>query len=142
VEYNCRFGDPECQVILPPLQNDLLELITAATNQTLSDVEISVSDRYYCSVVLASGGYPTSYEKGFIISGINTCDRDALIFHSGTIMKDGELRTNGGRVLNVVGSGETLQEAIDHSYKNMKLISFKDSYYRRDIGKKGMKKVD
>jgi phosphoribosylamine--glycine ligase len=142
VEYNCRFGDPECQVILPPLQNDLLELITAATNQTLSDVEISVSDRYYCSVVLASGGYQTSYEKGFIISGINTCDRDALIFHSGTIMKDGELRTNGGRVLNVVGSGETLQEAIDHSYKNMKLISFKDSYYRRDIGKKGMKKVD
>lgn len=141
VEYNCRFGDPECQVILPPLKNDLLQLIMAATNGSLSDVEISLSDRYYCSVVLASGGYPKSYDKGFKISGIDKCDSDALIFHSGTMLKDGEIHTNGGRVLNVVGSGATLQEAIDHSYKNVELISFKDSYFRRDIGKKGLKKV-
>lgn len=141
VEYNCRFGDPECQVILPPLENDLLQLITAATNRTLSDVEISVSDGSYCSVVLASGGYPESYEKGYKISGIENCDDNAIIFHSGTVSKDGDLVTNGGRVLNVVGSGETLQEAIDHCYKNVELISFKDSYFRRDIGKKGLKKL-
>jgi len=142
VEYNCRFGDPECQVILPPLKNDLLQLISAATSRTLSDVEISVSERSYCSVVLASGGYPESYEKGYKISGIENCDENAIIFHSGTILKDGDLLTNGGRVLNVVGSGETLQEAIDHCYKNVGLISFKDSYFRRDIGRKGLKKLD
>lgn len=142
VEYNCRFGDPECQVILPPLKNDLLQIILAAINGTLSDVEISLSNRYYCSVVLASGGYPKLYDKGFKISGIEKCDSNALIFHSGTVMKDGELHTDGGRVLNVVGSGKTLQEAIDHSYKNIELVSFKDSYFRRDIGKKGLKKID
>lgn len=142
VEYNCRFGDPECQVILPPLKNDLLELITAATDKSLSDVEIQISDRIYCSVVLASGGYPKSYEKGYKISGLDKCDDNALIFHSGTKSENGELFTNGGRVLNVVGSGQTLAEAIDHSYNNAELISFKDSYFRRDIGKKGLKKID
>src|SRR6056297_263766 len=142
VEYNCRFGDPECQVILPPLKNDLLELITAATNKSLSEIEIQISDRIYCSVVLASGGYPKSYEKGYKISGLDNCDNDALIFHSGTKSENGELFTNGGRVLNVVGSGQTLAEAIDHSYNNTELISFKDSYFRHDIGKKGLKKID
>jgi len=142
VEYNCRFGDPECQVILPPLKNDLLELITAATNKSLSEIEIQISDRIYCSVVLASGGYPKSYEKGYKISGLDNCDNDALIFHSGTKSENGELFTNGGRVLNVVGSGQTLAEAIDHSYNNIELISFKDSYFRHDIGKKGLKKID
>src|SRR6056297_4020 len=141
VEYNCRFGDPECQEILPPLKNDLLDLITAATSKSLQDVEISVSDRSYCSVVLASGGYPKSYEKGFAITGIDDCDDDAIIFHSGTRFKDGALVTNGGRVLNVVGSGKTLSEAIDHSYKNIEKITFKDSYFRRDIGKNGLKKI-
>lgn len=142
VEYNCRFGDPECQVILPPLESDLLQLMMAACDQTLSEQEIKISDRFYCSVVLASGGYPTSYEKGFKIKGIENCDSDALVFHSGTIFKDGELRTNGGRVLNIVGSGETLQKAIDHSYKNVQQISFENSYFRRDIGEKGLIKFD
>lgn len=142
VEYNCRFGDPECQVILPPLENDLLELITAATDKSLSDAEITISDKIYCSVVLASGGYPKSYEKGYKITGLDKCDDEAIIFHSGTKSKEGELFTNGGRVLNVVGSGQTLAEAIDHSYNNIELISFKDSYFRRDIGKKGLKKID
>lgn len=142
VEYNCRFGDPECQVILPPLENDLLELITAATSQSLSNVDISVSDRSYCSVVIASGGYPESYEKGYNISGIENCDENAIIFHSGTVLKDGDLLTNGGRVLNVVGSGNTLQKAIDHCYENVERVSFKNSYFRRDIGKKGLKKLD
>lgn len=142
VEYNCRFGDPECQVILPPLESDLLQLMMAACDQTLSEQEIKISDRFYCSVVLASGGYPTSYEKGFKIKGIENCDSDTLVFHSGTIFKDGELRTNGGRVLNIVGSGETLQKAIDHSYKNVQQISFENSYFRRDIGKKGLIKFD
>lgn len=142
VEYNCRFGDPECQVILPPLQTDLLELMMSACRQTLSDQEIEISDQFYCSVVLASGGYPTSYKKGYRIEGIENCDSDSLVFHSGTVLKNGELLTNGGRVINIVGTGNTLQKAIDHSYKNVERISFTDSYYRRDIGKKGLQKFD
>lgn len=142
VEYNCRFGDPECQVILPPLQSDLLKLMLAACNQTLDEEQIEVSDKFYCSVVLASGGYPTAYKKGMEISGLETLDDDALLFHSGTIKKNDKILTAGGRVLNVVGSGSTLSEAIEHTYKNVKQISFKDSYYRRDIGQKGLQKVD
>lgn len=142
VEYNCRFGDPECQVILPPLQSDLLKLMLSACHQTLDKEEIEISDTFYCSVVLASGGYPTEYKKGMEITGIDKVDSDALVFHSGTLKKDDRLLTNGGRVLNIVGTGNTLSEAIDHSYKNVKQISFKDSYYRSDIGKKGLRKVD
>ena len=142
VEYNCRFGDPECQVILPPLENDLVELMMASVNKSLGDQTVTVSDRYFCSVVLASGGYPESYQKGFEISGLEDCDDDAILFHSGTRRKDGALLTDGGRVLNVVGSGDTLQQAIDHSYDNIRKISFQESYFRRDIGKKGLKKVE
>ncbi|MGM0458530.1 MAG: phosphoribosylamine--glycine ligase [Bacteroidota bacterium] len=142
VEYNCRFGDPECQVILPPLKSDLLDLILAATGSSLKNEIIQLTNRYYCSVVLASGGYPSSYEKGFEITGISDIDKKSLVFHSGTANKDGKLVTDGGRVLNVVGNGEKLQDAIDHAYKNVKRITFKNSYYRSDIGKKGLKTLE
>jgi len=142
VEYNCRFGDPECQVILPPLKNDLLKLIKSAVSGDLHKEEISLNDMSYCTVVLASGGYPTDYQKGMEISGLENTDDSVIIFHSGTAERDGKIFTNGGRVLNVVGSGHTLKEAIDHAYKNVDEISFQNCYYRRDIGKKGLKKLE
>ena len=141
VEYNCRFGDPECQVILPSLENDLLDLIIATTDQRLDERSIQIDKNYRCCVVLASNGYPKFYEKGKSISGIDDIDESCYVFHAGTVEKDGQLVTNGGRVLNVVGSGTGLQEAIDHTYKNVDKISFDGCYYRRDIGHKGLKRL-
>lgn len=140
VEYNCRFGDPECQAILPSLQNDLLDLIISVTEQRLDEKSIQVDDKYRCCVVLASEGYPVSYDKGKKISGIENVDENTLIFHAGTALERGEIVSNGGRVLNVVGSGTTLKESIDHTYRNAKKISFSNMYYRNDIGHKGLRK--
>lgn len=141
VEYNCRFGDPECQVILPSLNNDLLDLMIASTEQRLDEKSIQIDDKYRCCVVLASEGYPKRYEKGKVVSGLNDVDKDALIFHAGTALKDGEIVTNGGRVLNVVSGGKTLRGAIDNTYDAVKKISFENCYYRKDIGHKGLKRV-
>ncbi|REL38375.1 phosphoribosylamine--glycine ligase [Rhodohalobacter sp. SW132] len=142
VEYNCRFGDPECQVILPPLKNDLLKLMISATRGEIdTEPELVIHSDYFCTVVLASGGYPGPYKKGLEISGADQMDDRALLFHAGTANKDGKLVTNGGRVLNVVGRGKTLKQAIDHAYTNVEKVTFKDCYYRRDIGKKGLKKL-
>lgn len=141
VEYNCRFGDPECQVILPSLENDFLELLVATTEQRLDEIKISLDDNYRCCVVLASSGYPGSYEKGKSIHGLSSVDEDALIFHAGTSFNGDNLVTSGGRVLNVVGSGKTLKDAIEHAYKNVENIHFDGCYYRRDIGAKGLQRV-
>lgn len=138
VEYNCRFGDPECQAILPSLKSDLLELLDAAASGELADKEIELDDKYRCCVVMASGGYPKAYEKGKAISGIEDVSEDVLVFHAGTALKDGKLVTDGGRVLNVVGSGDTLQEAIKATYAEIDKINFEDAYYRSDIGVKGL----
>jgi len=138
VEYNCRFGDPECQVILPSLQNDLLDLMICAEEQRLDEKEIYIDDKFRCCVVIASGGYPETYEKGMEITGFDQVDESAIVFHAGTARSDGDIVTSGGRVLNVVGSGETLQNAIDHAYRNVRCISFEKSYYRSDIGAKGL----
>lgn len=140
VEYNCRFGDPECQVILPPLENDLLDLFLATTQQRLDEKSVQISDQHYCCVVLSSDGYPVEYEKGKEISGIENTDEDVLVFHAGTTVKDDKLVTNGGRVLNVVGSGRTLQNAIDKTYGNVERIKFDNRYYRKDIGHKGLRR--
>jgi len=139
VEYNCRFGDPECQVVLPSLKNDLLALIVAATERKLEQEKIEIDERYQCCVVMASEGYPVSYEKGKEIKGISTTNSDAIVFHAGTTINNDKLVTNGGRVLNVVGSGDTLKEAIDHAYENVDKITFSNSYVRKDIGHKGLK---
>ena len=142
VEYNCRFGDPECQAILPSLQSDLLELMWATVEGNLYEKEIQVDDQYRCCVVLTSGGYPKSYETGKEITGINKVDADALVFHAGTQRQDGKLLTNGGRVLNVVCGGDTLEEAIRNTYQEVKKITFDDMHYRSDIGVKGLAHFD
>ncbi len=141
VEYNCRFGDPECQVILPSLENDLLDLMISTTEQRLDEKSIQIDKKYRCCVVLASGGYPGAYEKGKEIQGLNDIDKKSMVFHAGTREENGHIYTNGGRVLNVVGSGETLKKAIDHAYTNVQLIDFEGCYYRKDIGAKGLKRI-
>ncbi len=138
VEYNCRFGDPECQVIVPAMQSDLLEVIIACTEGRLSETEIILDNDYRCTVVLASGGYPESYAKGKEITGIDEVT-NAIVFHAGTKLEGEKLLTNGGRVLNVVAQGSTLQEAIDTAYSQISKIHFEQAYYRRDIGAKGLK---
>ncbi|MDZ7719159.1 MAG: phosphoribosylamine--glycine ligase [Balneolaceae bacterium] len=140
VEYNCRFGDPECQVILPSLENDLLDLFLATTQQRLDEKSIQINNKHYCCVVLSSDGYPVEYEKGKEITGIENVDKDTLVFHAGTIKKNGNLLTNGGRVLNVVGNGNSLQQAIDKTYTNVEHIQFENRYYRKDIGYKGLRR--
>lgn len=140
VEYNCRFGDPECQVIIPRLTTDLLEALIASTSGKLAEADIQFDDQYRCTVVLASGGYPEAYEKGKEISGLDTVE-NALIFHAGTKADGEKILTNGGRVLNVVGSGDTLQQAIDASYEAIQNIRFEGSFYRKDIGAKGLKRL-
>jgi phosphoribosylamine--glycine ligase len=140
VEYNCRFGDPECQVIVPRMKSDLLEVIDACTKGKLGETTIEFDNQYRCTVVLASGGYPTAYEKRKEITGLDEV-KDAIIFHAGTKSENGKILTNGGRVLNVVGSGESLQAAIDNSYKEIKKIHFDKAFYRSDIGAKGLKYV-
>lgn len=138
VEYNCRFGDPECQVILPRLRSDMLEIILACTKSELAETDIEFDDEYKCCVVLASGGYPESYEKGKVITGLDDIE-DAIVFHAGTKTLNNEILTNGGRVLNVVGSGSSLASAIKTTYEEVRKIDFDKAYYRSDIGAKGLK---
>ncbi|MDZ7805651.1 MAG: phosphoribosylamine--glycine ligase [Gracilimonas sp.] len=138
VEYNCRFGDPECQVILPRMQSDLLEIIVATTEGKLAETDIQFDDEVRCCVVLASGGYPESYEKGKEITGLENVD-NAIIIHAGTKEQNGKLITNGGRVLNIVGSGSDLETAIRNTYKEVGKVHFDKAYYRSDIGAKGLK---
>jgi phosphoribosylamine--glycine ligase len=141
VEYNCRFGDPECQVILPSLENDLLTLMIATTEQRLDEISVQLDNDYRCCVVLASEGYPGSYPKGKVITGIDSVDEDSLVFQAGTRKDGDDLVTSGGRVLSVVGKGNTLKKAIDHTYKNVRNIDFEGCYYRKDIGHKGLNRT-
>ena len=140
VEYNCRFGDPECQVIVPAMESDLLDVIISCTEGRLSETDIELDDTYRCTVVMVSGGYPQSYEKGKEIFGIEEVD-SGLVFHAGTKKENGQLFSNGGRVINVVGEGSSLQTAIDNSYSQVEKITFEKAYYRTDIGAKGLKRL-
>ena len=140
VEYNCRFGDPECQILLPAMKSDLLEVMLATVNHELEGCRVEMSDDHFCGVVMASGGYPEAYAKGMEITGLQDVSSDAWVFHSGT-RRDGEkLVTNGGRVLTIVARGSNLKQAIDHCYREVKKITFEDAYFRRDIGAKGLKR--
>ncbi len=138
LEYNVRFGDPETEVILPALKNDLLELVLSCLNGTLSSIEMEFNEGYFVDVVLTSGGYPGKYEKNMIITGLDKLSHDALVFHAGTKMENGKLLTSGGRVLNIVGTGADLKTAIDKAYTEVKSVSFDHMFYRKDIGKKGI----
>ncbi|TNE70640.1 phosphoribosylamine--glycine ligase [bacterium] len=141
VEFNCRFGDPECQVILPQLESDFAEMIVHAANGTLSQYKPLFYNGFHCSVVLASDGYPEFYEKGKQIHGLETLSEESVVFHSGTKEFEGLIFTNGGRVLNVLGKGDTLNSAINNAYEIVKKISFDNIYYRNDIGQKGLKRI-
>lgn len=142
VEYNCRFGDPECQAILPSLESDLLELMEAAANEELDQKEVKIDDQYRCCVVLASEGYPLDYVKGKEITGMEEISDDALVFHAGTKNENGKILTDGGRVMNIVGKGPSLPEAIKNTYQEVKKISFDNKYFRSDIGAKGLAYIE
>ncbi len=141
IEYNCRFGDPETQVVLPMLDSDLLEIMLAICDHRLSDIDIKWHTGACTCVVMASGGYPLSYPKGLEITGLNEKGQldGAEIFHAGTKLIDGKLVTNGGRVLGVTCKGGSLQEAINLSYAAVRKISFENAHYRKDIGQRALK---
>ncbi len=136
VEYNARFGDPECQTVLSLLDSDLLEILQACREGTLDKVDVKWKDGAACCLVLASGGYPGSYAKGLPISGLDEASRSAVVFHAGTKRgEDGSILTNGGRVLGVTATAPTLDEAIDGAYAAAGSISFQDMHFRHDIGR-------
>ena len=136
VEYNARFGDPECQVVLSLLDSDLMDILQACVDGTLDQVDIRWKDGAACVVVLASGGYPTAYERGFPISGLEAAEETAVVFHAGTKLgPQGEYLTNGGRVLGVTATGGTLAQAIDAAYAAARKISFEKMHFRTDIGR-------
>ena len=136
IEYNCRFGDPETQVVLPLLESDLLTVMQAVTNGTLSETEVKFSSKSACCVIMASDGYPLSYQKGFEIT---MSDRaKAQTYVAGAVLKDGKLLSNGGRVLGVTATADTLPEAISDAYDLVKEIHFDNAFYRRDIGKRAL----
>ena len=138
IEYNARFGDPEAQVVLPLLDTDLFEIMKAVTEERLADMDIKFKDKNACCVVMASEGYPVSYEKGFEITWDELSD-DTDIFIAGGKLDNDKLVTSGGRVLGVTSLGDSLKEAIDESYENVKRVHFDNSYYRRDIGARALK---
>ena len=134
IEYNCRFGDPETQVVLPLLESDLFEIMIAVTEEKLSEIEVKFSKKSACCVVMASKGYPQNYEKGFEIS-IPESEKP-YIYVAGAEIKDGKLVTSGGRVLGVVSVEDNPDDAIKSAYKRVENIKFDNAYYRKDIGKK------
>lgn len=140
IEYNCRFGDPETQVVLPLLKSDLLQIMFAVSQSHLSETEVVFDDGAACCVIIASGGYPQHYEKGKIIDfgGVQESD-DLFVYHAGTKLNEkGNLVTAGGRVLGVTATGKDLSEAVEKAYKAVEKISFEGSFYRKDIGKKAL----
>lgn len=142
VEFNCRFGDPETQVILPRLETDLVEVIQACMQGTLDKQEIKWNNKACCCIVMASGGYPDKYEKGKEIKGLEKANKltETVVFHAGTKKEGKKVVTNGGRVLGVTALGNSIQEAIDNSYKAVEKISFEEATYRKDIGQKALEK--
>ena len=136
IEYNCRFGDPETQVVLPLLESDLLEIMMACTNGTLDKTEVRFSDNCACCVIMASGGYPKSYKSGFEITADD--DMTADIYFAGAKESDGKLVTAGGRVLGVTAVEKDLASAIDKAYQNVKKVNFEGAHYRKDIGKRAL----
>ena len=136
VEYNSRFGDPETQPVLSLLETDLLDIMMACTNGTLDQLDIQWSDGAACCIVMASGGYPLDYKKGYEINGLDSVGENVFVYHAGTKLEDGKYLTNGGRVLGVTATAADLEGAIAKAYDAVKGISFQDAHYRTDIGRK------
>ncbi len=136
IEYNCRFGDPETQVVLPLLDGDLLKIMMACTNGTLAETKVNFMNKSACCVIMASEGYPGKYSTGFEIT--RDQDIDGEVYIAGAKLDNGKLLTAGGRVLGAVAIGDTLQDAIDNAYGNVNKIHFDNAFYRKDIGQKAM----
>lgn len=137
LEYNARFGDPEAQVVLPRMKNDIIDVFEACIDGTLDQIDLQFEDNAAVCVVLASDGYPVSYEKGFEIKGLEKFENKEgyYVFHAGTKLDNGKIVTNGGRVLGVTAKGKDLKEARANAYEATKLIDFENKYMRNDIGK-------
>lgn len=144
IEYNCRMGDPETEVVIPRIKSDLLDLLEGVANQTLSEKRLEIDERTATTVMLVSGGYPDVYEKGKVISGLAEV-KDSIVFHAGTtfdkpqITPDisghkSQILTNGGRVIAITSFGNDMQDALKKSYTNAEIINFEKKYFRKDIG--------
>jgi phosphoribosylamine--glycine ligase len=134
IEFNCRMGDPEAQVVLPRLKTDLLEVMLKAAGGELAGAPLEWDERACVGVVIASGGYPGSYRTGYAIGGLERVDVDAVVFHAGTRLTEGEgLVSDGGRVVTVAALGDTLEEARRKAYANAGRITFSGSFFRKDI---------
>jgi phosphoribosylamine--glycine ligase len=140
LEFNVRFGDPETQPILYRLESDLLDLINAVVDERLSETSINYAPCNAVCVVMTSGGYPNSYEKGFEICGLDQAQviPNTIVFHAGTSLKNGKFVTNGGRVLGITARGKTIEEAIKTAYLAVKKIHWKDVHFRNDIAMKAL----
>jgi phosphoribosylamine--glycine ligase len=134
IEYNCRLGDPETEVVIPRLKNDLVDMFVATGQQTLNNMTVSCDNRYACTVMAVSGGYPGDYEKGFEIEGLEKDTGESLVFQAGTKNAYGATLTNGGRVLCVTSFGDSVAKAVERSKTVLESIHFEDMYFRKDIG--------
>lgn len=133
IEYNCRMGDPETEVVIPRIKNDLLELLLALENNTLNSCTIEIDERYATTVIAVSGGYPEEYEKNKEITGLSSVT-ESIVFHSGTTLVNPKVQSNGGRVLAVTSLGKSKNEALEKSYHSLSKIHFEKMYFRKDIG--------
>jgi phosphoribosylamine--glycine ligase len=140
LEFNVRFGDPECQPLVARMESDLLPLLEAVVERRLHEAEIRWRPEAAVCVVMASGGYPSAYEQGHEIQGLReaTALEDVLVFHAGTAVKNGKIVTSGGRVLGVTGLGKDIAEAMARAYQGVGRIRWENVYYRTDIGKKAV----
>ena len=133
VEYNVRMGDPETEVVLPRIESDLFDLFEGVANQTLHEKSFSVTKKTATTVMLVSGGYPEAYQKDKEIIGFDNVE-ESIVFHAGTVLKDDKVVTNGGRVMAVTSFGDTIEEALEKSYRSINKIDFDKMNYRKDIG--------
>ncbi|WP_297690728.1 phosphoribosylamine--glycine ligase [uncultured Eudoraea sp.] len=133
IEYNVRLGDPETEVVIPRVKNDLIELFDAVAKGELNSIELEIDERTATTVMLVSGGYPQAYKKGIEINGIEDVE-DSIVYHAGTQLKDGKILTNGGRVMAITSFGSDFREGLSKSYQNIKKINFDNMYYRKDLG--------
>lgn len=139
IEYNCRMGDPETEVVMPRINTDILDLFEGVATQTLSERHLDVDEKTATTIMLVSGGYPEAYEKGKTITGIDSC-HEQIVFHAGTKLQGGKVVTNGGRVIAVTALGKDLESSLEKSLHGAATIDYADKYYRKDIGKDLMKK--
>jgi phosphoribosylamine--glycine ligase len=133
IEYNVRMGDPETQAVLPRISSDLVDILWGCATGSLNDTKLEIDPRSVCTIVMVSGGYPGSYQKGMVIEGLGTSTNN-LVFHAGTTYHQGRIVTDGGRVLAVTSFGKEISEALESAYHTIKTINWQDANYRKDIG--------